>query len=303
MIFLRHFPAGLGRWTLIWSLILAILAPSAWALEPLDLQVEFISLKERLESGITENSDPAAVACLAAETTALAWLLAAVHLMEDEESRREWLAKAADFRESWAESGDWDARHLAALEHYYDALSELSIFLVSENQQKPLALEWQQIREKTKQQLALLNGKPESSLEKRVLLSGALVSLSSVAVRSVGGGSMTRPVRQIITELMEKSKNVNQRSDLHYRAKLSLLYAGNLQGLTALTFLLGMNAGPPLSGDLATLHGTLNKYGPGSSLPQATSLTWTAQAQASLPLAYWLASQAGNPSPEEEDKP
>jgi len=100
---------------------------------------------------------------------------------------------------------------------------------------------------------------------------------------------MRQPVRQVLADMVARSEAVNQRQDIHYRAKLSFLYAGNLSGLTAMIFLLGQSAGPPLSQEMAALHGTLNKYGPGSSLPSAMSLTAVAQAQASLPLAYWLA--------------
>ncbi len=273
-------PTGLPRWS--------------WAAGELELKERFFTLKEHLENASLESDDPAVISCLAVETAAMAWLLAVAELMDEEETRREWLAKANDFQESWEASRNWEARHLAALENYYDALSELTIFLISENNQKPLAGEWQRIREKTKRQLTEMSQKTDSVLEKKVILSGALVGLSSIIVRSVGGGPMTRPVREKISELMDNAQEINKRPDLHYRAKLSLLYAGNLQGLTAMTFILGMNAGPPLSEKLAILHGTLNKYGPGSSLAQALGLTWTAQAQASVPLAYWLAGRASN---------
>jgi hypothetical protein len=130
-----------------------------------------------------------------------------------------------------------------------------------------------------------------------VVISGALVSLMSVMVGAVGGGVMEQPTRDIMANVVTKADYISKRPDIHYRAKLSFLYANNVQGLGALIFLLGQNAGPPLSAELAVIHGTLNQYGDDLSLPETQSLTWAAQTQAALPLAYWLASTSYRPLP------
>jgi hypothetical protein len=137
--------------------------------------------------------------------------------------------------------------------------------------------------------VAGLKAKPEAELEKRVILSGALSGIMAVAVKSVGGGAMEKPVQLIVKEMLGKAHSISTRPDIHYRAKLALLYANNAHGLTALTFLLGHNAGPPLSNELAKVHNAWNTHVEGASLPDTLSLTWTAQCQAVLPLSFWLA--------------
>lgn len=253
------------------------------------LRADYLRLKERFEAQARQNTDPRVLSCLAVETVALSWTLAAAQLTEDEDARREWRTKAAEFETSWDEAKTWDARHLRALELYYEALTEVDLYLVTQGQRQLLAKELTQIENQTQRQLQALSDREDPDLEKRVVLSGALVSLASVATRSLGGAPMEEPVAALLQALVLKSGEIQKRSDLHYRAKLSLLYANNLKGLTTLVFLLGQTAGPPLSRELALIHRSLNQYGQGHSLPYANSLVWVAQAQAVLPLAYWLA--------------
>lgn len=283
------------RKTLALICVLCIpLNPAAALLAQSDdrLRENFLSLKDRFETLARDDTDPQALACLGAETAALAWSLAVIAQTEDPEAREEWRNRAEAFETSIEISKNWDDRHLQALELYYQALWESTLYLVTKNEQPGLARDLRSIAEQTRKKLATLTDHPELNLEKRVLWSAALVGLASVAVRSLGGGTLARPVERIMKDLVARAEAVDRRSDLHYRAKLSLLYINNLQGFTALIFLLGRNAGPPLSRELAALHGMLNKYGPRRSLPDALSLTWTAQAQASLPVAFWLATWA-----------
>ncbi|MDR0881780.1 MAG: hypothetical protein LBP55_04475 [Candidatus Adiutrix sp.] len=248
---------------------------------------EFLDLKESFEDQARATTDPQQLACLGAETTALAWSLAAIRLTEDPEAQNQWRERAAEFKQNRQER-DWDDRHLDALELYYQALREAALYLVTRHQQPALALELRRIDRQTLDKINLLLGRPEVRLEKRVILSGALAALVSVAVRSLGGGPTGPLVRRIIQGLISQAEEVSGRSELHYRARLSLLYVGNLQTLTALVLLLGQSAGPPLSQELAALHRSLNEHGPGLGLPDAVGLIWTAQAQAALPLAFWL---------------
>jgi hypothetical protein len=253
------------------------------------LRGEYLRLKERFEALAQKNSDPRILSCLAMETVALSWTMTAAQLTEDKDARQEWRRKATGFEASWRESRNWEARQLAALDVYYDALRELALYLVTQNQRLPLISALTEIQNQTRDRLAALSGQNDIGLEKRVVLSGALVSLASVTVRSLGGAPMEQPVNVILNNLTLKIEETNQRIDLHYRAKMTLLYTANIKGLTALIFLLGQNAGPPLSGELAIIHRSLNQYGQDHNLPYANSLTWVAQAQATLPLAYWLA--------------
>ena len=250
---------------------LTLLGLAGTAMEtPALMPGEFLDLKESFEDQARATTDPQQLACLGAETTALAWSLAAIRLTEDPEAQNQWRERAAEFKLA-CQGQDWDSRHLAALELYYQALREVTLYLLTNRPQPALALEVRSIDRQTLDKINLFQGRPGVRLEKRVILSGALVGLVSVAVRSLGGGPTGPLVRRIIQGLVSRAEEVSGRSELHYRARLSLLYVGNLQTLTALVLLLGQNAGPPLSQELAALHRSLNEHGPGLGLPDAAS--------------------------------
>lgn len=279
-----------------------------------ELDEAFSRLKELFEAQARQNLAPAQLSILGLETTAQAWALAAVGLTEDPEAREEWRGRAEKtpsspnrFAEDEVEAGrtrrgstdrqSLEERHSAALELYYLAFREVALYLVTANRQKDLALEMKLIHRLTRDKLARLDGQPQRALEKRVVLSGALVALATVAIRSLGGNLLNPQMEGLVNDWLERTEILSRRVDLHYRARLQLLYIGNLRRLTALVFILGRQAGPPLGRELAQLHGNLNTYGPKRGLPGAQSLIWAAQAQAAIPLAYWLSRHEPNSPP------
>jgi|GEM_PF-3370197 hypothetical protein len=300
-----------------------------------ELDEAFSSLKDSFETQARQNQAPAQLAILGLETTARAWALAAAGLTEDPEARAEWQSRSGQWPSPGRETdGQFDdgplddqpdehfddqpdsqpdpvkggsgpaalpgleERQSAALELYYQAFREAVLYLVAVNQQKQLALEMRRIHGLTRDKLDRLTNQPQREMEKRVILSGALVGLATVAVRSLGGNLLSPQVEDLVRQWLARSESLSRRSDLHYRAKLQLMYIDNLRRLTALIFVLGRQAGPPLSRELALLHGNLNLYGPKRGLPEAQSLIWAAQAQAAIPLAYWLIHQGPSLPPE-----
>ncbi len=249
------------------------------------LQVEFLELKKQFERDAKRVKEQKILATMALETAARSWALAASFLGADEKGTR--LKKSALDRA--VASKNWEKRELAALEYYYEAILSLTRTMAQKNSQKTLLDELDSITAETAEQLEGLGAKPDGILEKRVVLSGVLTGIMAVAVKSVGGGAMEQPIQLIVKKMLSKANKISARPDIHYRAKLYLLYVNNVQGLTALTFLLGHNAGPPLSGELAKVHSSWNDHVEDANLPDTLSLTWTAHYQAALPLAFWLA--------------
>lgn len=247
--------------------------------EAAGLQQDFLQLKKRFEAEVRKTRDQKRLMVLSLEAAAEAWGLAADHLA----------GRQRPPRKSAPSPKDLERREAAALGRYYDSMLLLARRLTAKNNQLPLAAEVEAIAAKTDEQLGTLAPKPESEVERDTALAGALASLMAVTVKSVGGGAMEQPIQIIVKEMVARANGTTDRPDLHYRGKMSLLYANNVQGLTDLTFLLGHNAGPPLSDELARVHNDWSRHLAEASLPAALSLTWTAQCQAVLPLAFWLA--------------
>jgi hypothetical protein len=266
--------------------------PGAGAVEPDILRLEFIKLKSLFETEAKKTTEQKILASLALKTTALSWAMTATNLSgaENFEEPR-WAVKIRNFERDWENTANWDERELLALEFYYAAMSDVARVLASRNRHILFLEELEKLSAKTAESLLNFGDKVDGGLERRVIISGALASVTSLAVRSVGGGAMEQPVQVVIKDMINKANGISERPDAHYRAKLSLLYANNAQGLTSLVFLLGHNAEPALNRELAAVRNAWNRHSAGGALPDATSLSWAAQAQASLPLAYWLATR------------
>ena len=261
-------------------------APPAIAAED---QLNFLRLKDRFETLAQRYSDPLILACLAVETTAQAWTLAAARLTEDQTSQTRWQTRAAEFEKSWSGGRDWDARHRRALKVYYEALSEVARKVAGVSQDGHQNAELAAVLDLNDQALKALAKRPDDYLEKEILSYG-LMNLVEVIIRSSDFG-LDQPASLILDAVAEETGALHRRKELHYRARLAFIYSAQIQGLTDLIFLLGQAAGPPLSIPLADIRADLDKAGADPRLPTTLSLVWTAQAQASLPLAYWLSTR------------
>ena len=287
--FRRCLLAGLFAALLSWAPALTASPPPPEA-EPED-PVKFLLLKERFETLVQRHSDPIILTCLAVETTAQAWTLAAARLTDDPTVKAQWQARAIRFEKSWSAGRDWDNRHRRALRIYYEALSEVARKMAGIRHDGRQNAELAIVLEETDQALAVLAKKrpPDGYLEKEALSYG-LMTLAGLIIRS-SDHSLGPPADLILEAVDGEVEDLQQRKGLHYRARLSFIYTAQIQGLTDLIFLLGQTSGPALSLQLAEIQAALGKDGADPRLPTTLSLFWTAQAQASLPLAYWLSSR------------
>jgi len=253
---------------------------------------DYLHLKDRFETLVQNYSDPAILACLAVETTAQAWILAAAGLAEDPSAQDLWRTKAMEFEKSWSASRDWEGRHWLALKIYHEALREVVRQLAKGHPEgSPVAELAAELNRNDSDLAVLAANPPDASLEKEIL-SRSLIDLARLIIRSIGPRLNPR-ADLILAEVAEKTQALRDRKDLHYRAKLAFIYAAQIQGLTDLIFLLGPTAGPPLNHSLAEIKAALEKTGTDHRLSTTLCLVWTAQAQASLPLAYWLSTRPG----------
>ena len=91
----------------LFAFLCCLPAPAAWP-QPYAARAEdqssFLRLKEHFETLAQRYSDPIILTCLAVETTAQAWTLAAARLTEDPASQAKWQSRAVEFEKSWSAS-------------------------------------------------------------------------------------------------------------------------------------------------------------------------------------------------------
>lgn len=251
---------------------------------------DFLRLKLGLETKAGDLAGrPEELACLGLETTAMAWALAALNLAGDEASGRLWRNRIEKLEGSGADD-DPERRRLAALELYYDALHEVALNLARQTASEPFEVELRTIRTEALAKLGAVDDNSGAAWARKAVISEAAALTASALARALGGAPLSRPTAEIMARLRKRTEALDRRTDLHHRARMRLIYLAHLRELTSLTFLMGLSAGPPVSGQMASIHAELNRRGSAiNSETGSEGLIWTAQAQASIPLAYWLA--------------
>ena len=201
---------------------LCLPAPAAWPQPSAALaedQSNFLRLKEHFETLAQRYSDPIILTCLAVETTAQAWTLAAARLSEDPVNQARWQARAAEFEKSWSAGRDWDARHRQALKVYYEALSEVARkvagFYPNGRQNAELAV----VLDRNERALAALSKNPDDYLEKETFSYG-LMNLADLIIRSTDL-ELDQPADLIMDAVIKETRALRRQKGLHYRARLA----------------------------------------------------------------------------------
>ena len=300
---------GLTGWAVFCFTLALALMPAGLGAADRDevLAAQFLSLKSDFEAQVPQLAGRHdELAALGAATAAKAWAMAALHLAEDQPNHERWERKIELFDLNSPGSKEFEKRQLEAVWLFYDAFYEVNLSLARKGALRSFEAELRRVRSQAFEKLNAVKEKPGASLEKKNIISEAVISMTTISTRVMGGAPMRRPTSEIMGRLKIRQGEIDRRDDVHYRGRMRLLYLAQLRELTSMTFLLGLSAGPPLSEQMAAIHAELNRHGPAlASETYSEGLIWTAQAQASIPLAYWMATvrnddQPGGPASEGE---
>lgn len=298
----RRTPTGAGAYArsfysavaavFLFSFLVLAPAPGSFASEADErLADQFMILKDDFESRVAELAgNQEELAFLGAATAARAWALAAVFSAESEADRRRWEERLDYFNSGERVFDELENRQLEAVLLFYDAFYESSLSLARKGGLRSFESRLRAIRSEARDKLEAVKDRPGAVWEKKTIVSEAAALLALATSRTMGGAPMRRPTDEIMARLQSRTAEIEKRTDIHYRARMRLLYQLRLRELTSLVFLMGLSAGPPISGQMAAIHAELNRNA--ASLVSEThseGLIWTAQAQASIPLAYWVA--------------
>jgi hypothetical protein len=293
--------AAKTRLALLLPILLALLWPSLpgtagaqgdpGQARALELQID--AIKHEFENQIQGVADQKQIAALALRAAGQAWMAAAAaadrnrELFDPDES-------LDLFGTRWDEAGNsWADRESRALRLYFEAASRLTARLALQAGDK-----------KTADDLALLFYAARSGLrrpqpmtvqameaEAKVFWSNRLTALASIM-----GGLGARPSQRgelddLVEDLLNRAEVVARRTDIHYQAKMELLYLNNAQSLTLILFLMAKADGSPIADQARDMEEAWLKHtGPdGGQVADRIGLTWVANTQLAFPLAWWLA--------------
>jgi len=259
--------------------------------ENIFLEEQLNLLKSNFETKIDGIKDQSEISALAIKAATEAWILATMQMGTQEvgwnyNDRLKWLD------EQWSNSKTtWQEKEICSLKIYHEALAKIASNMVT----------------KTNNTTALLSLDALSSLqgdfsgnsktattreaEIKVFLTNRLVVLLSLIIR-MESKTNNEQLDDIMEDMLNRADIISYRKDIHYQARMDLLYLNNAQSMTSMNFLLARLIKPMLKEAETVESAWLSHINEeDNQVSDQISLTWVANAQLSFPMAYWLTTE------------
>jgi hypothetical protein len=262
-----------------------------------DLELKLDFLKHEFEGELEGVDDQKQISALALRASGRAFLASAT-LADEGNERFDAEEILRRFDQDWNKrDASWAAREGLALRLYFEAAARLAARLALRSLDMKAADDLREFfnQAKTRQKEEGHLTATAIEAEEKVLWSNRLCTLTTI----LGGMVLSAPRKDeldnIVEDLLNRAEVVAARTDIHYQAKMELLYLNDAQGLTSILFLLAGAAGSPVAREAAQLEELWRGHvsQPGTQVSDMLSLTWVANTQIALPLAWWLAADPG----------
>jgi hypothetical protein len=255
----------------------------------LQMEGELDSIKDEFEEQLTGLSDHRQIAALAIKAGGKAWMTSAF-VVNQKDNPFDLNAKFKAFDAQWDKAkGSWPIREQLALKFYYEAASRIIV---------PVALTAHD-NEALKDLRALISSshqhpksKNESAqlAENKVLWSNRICALVTIMAK-LKNPHQSAELDDIVEDMLNRAEIVARRTDIHYQAKMELLYLNNSQSITSMLFLLAKSEKSPIVSQAENMETAWHLYAGemGSPVPDQMSFTWVTNTQITFPMAWWLA--------------
>jgi hypothetical protein len=133
--------------------------------------------------------------------------------------------------------------------------------------------------------------KPAKIAEARVYWSNRIVVLTSLLVKLAAPDNI-KELDDIIDDLLNRAEVIASRRDVHYQARMDLLYLNNTQSLSSMLFLLATDRRSPIKQEAVDMEDSWEDRidDPDFQVSEKTSLSLVSNTQLTFPLLYWLSS-------------
>ncbi|MDR2442524.1 MAG: hypothetical protein LBE31_03270 [Deltaproteobacteria bacterium] len=254
------------------------------------LTAELDRLKHGFENEIKQAGNQNQISALAIRAAALAWATSASAVGGNLTAIPE--DRLAYFDREWEKAKDsWPTREILALRMYFEAVGRLaiSVALLEEDAETFESLSLL-LTGTDFSGFGLARTKLAQLAEDRVFWSNRLSSLATIIIRLQSPDQNSHLIDQI-EDLINRSEVISRRADIHYQARMELLYLNNAQSLASMLFLMAKSKASPIVEQATIMETAWQKHIDGDNqVADLNSLTWVANTQISFPLAWWVAS-------------
>jgi hypothetical protein len=255
---------------------------------PEGLELGLGAIKADFEKSLGTLKDPKIIQALSLRSADLALLLT-LSALDPANYGAYQQERSAYLDRVWSDKKlSWEMRELRELSVYSEALSRLVVIMAGQmNDQRVLTefvgLLGDKVTGKAKSQ-------PAKIAEAKVYWSNRIVVHTSLLIKLIAP-EKAGALEDMIDDLLNRAEVIATRRDVHYQARMDLLYLNNMQTLTGMQFLVATDKVSPISAEAATMEDSWEEriQDPDFQVSEKTSLSLVSNTQLAFPLLYWIA--------------
>jgi hypothetical protein len=258
----------------------------------LSLEVRLAALKDDFEASAlaTGEQNPVVLESLSWKSMSLA-LVAAVSALDSERYGDYFEKKQQKLEVLWKDKKiSWDHKAIGAMRLCDEALVKLIVILADRQKKTEILTEFKSIMALHGVDSGKAKAEPTRLAETKVFWANRLVALFPLIIK------ITAPLKDselddIMEDLLNKAEIIAARKDVHYQARLDLLYLNNVQSLTGMFFLLSTQSDSDIREEAILMEAELDAAlrDPDLKVSDKIALSLVAASQTSFHLSLWYA--------------
>ncbi|MDR2460346.1 MAG: hypothetical protein LBE38_06140 [Deltaproteobacteria bacterium] len=271
----------------ITSTSLSAQAKESSDLELLDSRLSF--LKEDFETSLADTSDQELVQAMAWKAISLSFL-ASVSSFEPEryDGYFEMMLESFEVpKTNGKKTPSVDHLIINSMRLCDEALARLIVILAGRNKNTKVLAEFEAIMAHHGVDAGKARTQPAQLAEMKVFWSNRLVALYPLVIKILAP-EKEEELQDVTEDLLNRAEIIASRRDIHYQARMDLLYLNNVQTLTTMFFLLSTQQGSSIR-DVASImedNWELSSKDQNLIVADKISLALVASAELSFPLSF-----------------
>jgi hypothetical protein len=258
----------------------------------LSLEVRLAALKDDFEASVraTGEQNPVVLEAISWKYISLAFV-AAVSALEAERYGDYFEKKQQSLEVLWKDKkSSWDHKAISAMSLSDEALAKLIVILADKEKKPEVLAEFKAIMALHGVNSGKAKAEPAKLAETKVFWANRLVALFPLIVK-VTAPSKDSELEDIMDDLLNKAEIIAARKDVHFQARLDLLYLNNVQSFTSMFFLLSTLPDSAIREETIPIENELEVAlrDPDLKVSDKIALSLVAASQMSFHLSLWYA--------------
>ncbi|MDR2406145.1 MAG: hypothetical protein LBE27_07240 [Deltaproteobacteria bacterium] len=245
-------------------------------------------IKSDYETSLLSLKDPKMIQALSLKETDLA-LFMTVAVLDPTTYGNYYADRSGLLERLWANGKmSLEIKEIYTLVLYSEALSRLVVIIAGKEDNQEVLSEFVNVTKESA--IGKAKSQPAKIAEARVYWSNRIVIMTSLLIK-VLSPEKYQNLEDIMDDLLNRAEVIATRRDVHYQARMDLLYLNNVQSISSMLFLLAKDSGSAIGESAAAMEDRWEERIADSDfqVSEKTSLSLVSNAQLCFPLFHSIA--------------